>query len=199
MKLKLRDLYDVLVDAVIPAFTWSNSGTSREVESAKFEAAIKELDAAVERRRLSFEQLTTLIDYLEDPKLSVIQRKVALVHYPGVLDAFEETHGRLTDLYCSNELECYLGQTVPRPTSRLERLWRWMNIAGTYPPGRPQFHYLYDLSKAGPDGGLLLTRLQQLAAEAPRFLSGQDLSDWVDRLYSSATDLAGVLEPSLQA
>ena len=171
-------------------------GPSSHAESAIFEADIKQLDVAIVRKRASFEQLTTLFDYLVDPKLAADRRDIALERYSKVLGAFEQTHGRLTDIYCSSDLECYLGQTVPVPASIWERVWRRWNVSGKYPPERPQFHFLYDLSKAGPDGGRLLARMQQLAAEAPRFLSGPDLSDWVDRLYSTATDLAGVLEPA---
>ena len=186
----------IVEDAATTETAKSHSSSSQAVESVTFEADIKQLDAAIERKRASFEQLTTVIDYLDDPKLAAEKRNIALDHYSKVLAAFEQTHGRLTDIYYSSDLECYLGQTVPVPVSSWDRVWHRLNRSANYPPERPQFHFLYDLSKAGPDGGLLLSRMQQLAFEAPRFLSGQDLSDWVDRLYSTATDLAGVLEPA---
>jgi hypothetical protein len=159
-----------------------------------FESDIRDFQAAIDRDLASFDQLTTARGYVNDPDLPEPQKQKAQTYYPQVLQAFENANGRLVNIYCSDELGCYVGLTAPMLASRFSRIGRRLNVFGTYPPKDPVFHFFYDLTKAGVHGAPLLARVEQLAKETPRLLKGPDLADCVARLYSTATDLAAVLE-----
>jgi hypothetical protein len=161
-----------------------------------FESDISDFQAAINRDQASFDQLTTARAYVNDPDLHEPRKQTAQKYYPLVLQAFESANGRLVNIFCSDELGCYVGQTAPHVLSRFSQFRRGLNVFRTYPPKDPAFHFFYDLTKAGVDGAPLLARVQKLANEAPRLVRGPDLADCVGRLYSTSTDLAGVLEES---
>lgn len=160
----------------------------------EFESDIRDFQAAIDRHEASFDQLMAARDYVNDPDLHEQRRQTAQTYYPQVLQAFERANGRLVNIFCSHELGCYVGQTAPSLVSRFSQFRQRLNVFGTYPPKDSVFHFFYDLTKAGVDGAPLLARVQHFANEAPRLLRGPDLADCVARLYSTSTDLAGVLE-----
>jgi hypothetical protein len=166
---------------------------AKQPQFRDFEMDVAEFEAAITRRQASFDQLTSAINYIE-ADLPSAKKQIASYLYPKVLKAFEEANGPIVSIYPSQDIGCWAALTTPCTLSRFERFVRRLNLFGSYPPRDPQFHFFYDLTAAGVQGAHLLARVEQLGKEAPRLLSGRDLYDCVARLYSTATDLIGVLE-----
>jgi len=91
------------------------------------------------------------------------------------------------DLYAAESIEAYTTITVPSSSSSWMPRWLLRRIR------RPEFHFIYDLASA-PVGGSGYSRISQMAVEAKRLVRPDQLGDCYDQLYSSTTDLLGVIQ-----
>jgi len=105
------------------------------------------------------------------------------------LEEFQASHGTIDDRFSDSLTRCCAARTSPaspEPTGgRSPR-----KIAER--AQKPDYHILYDLTMI-PAQGDLLTRIEMMSADACRLLSGQQLINCLDQIYSKTADLLAVL------
>jgi hypothetical protein len=172
----------------------------------ELEPELPDLVAAVRSGWASFDQL---VDASEGRERGNATKKAPyLLIYPLVRATFERSHGQIVDVYFSSRIEAYSAITVPIAKPWLIRLFAMFRKSKStaelplpaekpWPFGplghRPDFHFIYDLATA-PIAGQLFSRITQLGYEAKRIVPRGRLAECLDQLYSTTTDLMGILE-----
>jgi hypothetical protein len=170
------------------------------------EPEVPDLVAAVRSGWVSFDQL---VDASEGKDQQNKAKKAPFVLiYPLVRATFERSHGQIVDVYFSSKIGAYSAITVPVAKPWLVRLFGMFSrskpkidlplpAAKPWPFGplghRPDFHFIYDLATA-PIAGQVFARITQLGYEAKRIVPRARLAECLDQLYSTTTDLMGILE-----
>jgi hypothetical protein len=176
----------------------------------ELEPELPDLVAAVRTGWASFDQLCDASDGKDDNKSSKTTRNAYAQIYPLVRATFERAHGQIVSAYLNERIQAYAA--VTRPPDR-----RWLQ-GGAKPMqdlnaqaielqapaktrwpfnltrrSRPAFHFTYDLATA-PVAGQLFSRITQLGFDARRIVPRARLAECMDQLYSTTTDLIGIIE-----
>jgi hypothetical protein len=146
------------------------------------EETLPDLVAAVRAGWASFDQLVDASEGKDANDNSKAQKAYVQI-YPLVRATFEKAHGQIVSVYLSDQIQAYAA--ITRPIGRQRRLRgprRW-----------PDFHFTYDLATA-PIAGHLFSRITQLGFDAKRIVPRTRLGECLDQLYSTTTDLMGIIE-----
>ncbi len=155
--------------------------------SAEVERLLPDLAFAIRNRYVSFSQLA-LADWGRCDAKSAGLRDAYAAVYPLLLEEFQASHGTIEDHFSDSLTRSYAARTSPgQPEPTDGRAVRRVPERAQ----KPDYHILYDLTMI-PAQGDLLTRIEMMSGDASRLLSGQQLINCLDQIYSKTTDLLAV-------